>query len=70
MNKFLLAISNRAFVTVLIGVLIAVLPVVRNFLTPAVFTLVEGVVVALAGYFGVNPTPSFTAKLKQANYGI
>ena len=65
MQKFLLAIQSRVFITVLIAALVAVLPVVRNFLTPALFTVVEAVLVALASYFNVNPTPAFTARLNK-----
>ena len=70
MQKFYLAVTSRVFVTVLIAVLIAVVPVIRNYLTPALFTVIETALTALAGYYNVNPTPTFTAKLKQANYEI
>lgn len=66
MAKIQLALTSKVFWTVVIMVAIAVVPVIKDYLSPTVFGVVEAVLGVLASYFNVNPTPAFTAKLKKS----
>ena len=63
MNRITLALSSPVFWTVAVMVAVAVLPVIKNLMSPTVFALVEAILGVLANYFHVNPSPTFTAKL-------
>lgn len=69
-QKIQLALSSKVFWTVVIMIALAVVPIIKDFLSPTLFTVIETILGVLASYFNVNPTPAFTAKLKQANYEI
>jgi hypothetical protein len=62
-QKISLALQSRVFWTVAVMIALAVIPVIKDYLSPAVFTVIEAILGVLASYFNVTPTPSFTAKL-------
>lgn len=67
MNRIQLALTSKVFWTVVIMIAVAVLPVIRNFLTPVLFAVIEAILGVLVSYFNVNPTPTFTAELRSIN---
>lgn len=63
-EKVQLALTSKVFWTVAIMIALAVVPVIKDYLSPAIFAVIEAILGVLASYFNVNPTPSFTAKLR------
>lgn len=70
MQRISLAIQSKVLWTVVVMIAVAVIPIIKDFLSPTVFAVVEAILGVLVSYFNVNPTPAFTAKLRQANYEI
>lgn len=64
MEKVKLALTSKVFWTVAVMIALAVVPVVKDYLSPTVLAVIEAILGVLASYFNVNPTPAFTAKLK------
>lgn len=63
MNRLALALTSKVFWTVVVMIAVAVVPIIKNFMSPTVFAVVEAILGALASYFNVNPSQRFTAKL-------
>ena len=69
MQKISLALSSPVFWTVLVAVLVAVVPIIKDFLSPTAFAVIEAVLAVLTNYFNVTPSPTFQAKLKAIDLG-
>lgn len=65
MKRLKLALSSPVFWTVAIMVAVAVLPVLKNLMSPTVFAVIEAVLGVLANYFHVNPSSTFSMKLRR-----
>ena len=70
MQKLQLALTSKVFWTVVIMIALAVVPVLKDSMSPTVFAVIEAILGVLVSVFNVNPSPSFTAKLRKANYEI
>ena len=67
MQRLSLALTSKVFWTIVVMVAVAVVPKLKDFMSPVVFGVVESALGVLASYFNVNPSPSFSAKLNNIN---